>query len=212
MLAQVYRHDVASSVDVAAARLERLPGNRRLVFDVNDFDETLPGPVEWDVKRLAASVVVAGRNNKLGAKSNRRIARATVAAYRKVLTAAAAADPLEVYYYRLDFDEVTARLATTKQDRRRVKKAHTKAAKRTSLGALKKLTDIVDGRRMIVSKPPLIVALHDDERHVELARITVGRQAVRRGGGDDPGRAGGLRHHLRSSPRPGPTPDPATPR
>lgn len=144
---------------------------RRLVFDVNDFDETLPGPFEWDVKRLAASVVVAGRNNKLGAKSNRRIARATVAAYRKVLTAAAAADPLEVYYYRIDFDEVAATLATTKRDRRRVKKAHTKAAKRTSLGALNKLTDIVDGRRVIVSKPPLIVALRDEERHVELARI-----------------------------------------
>jgi hypothetical protein len=80
---------------------------RRLVFDLNDFDETLPGPFEWDVKRLAASVVVAGRNNKFQPKSIRQSARASVAAYRSTLKTAAAADPLALFYYQIDFDDLT---------------------------------------------------------------------------------------------------------
>jgi uncharacterized protein (DUF2252 family) len=144
---------------------------RTRVFDVNDFDETLPGPFEWDVKRLAASVVVAGRNNGLDAKANRRIARASVAQYRATLKAAAAADPLVTFYYRINVDELLAKLPVTKQDRQRLEKGRKKAAGRTSLGALGKLTDIVDGRRVIVSQPPLIVRLDDSERHTEIQRI-----------------------------------------
>jgi uncharacterized protein (DUF2252 family) len=144
---------------------------RSRVFDVNDFDETLPGPFEWDVKRLAASVVVAGRNSKFDAKTNRRIARASVAQYRAVLKAAAAADPLMTFYYRINVDELLAGLSVSKQNRQRIAKGSKKAAGRTSLGALGKLTDIVDGRRVIVSQPPLIVRLDDSERHAEIHRI-----------------------------------------
>jgi uncharacterized protein (DUF2252 family) len=144
---------------------------RTRVFDVNDFDETLPGPFEWDVKRLAASVVVAGRNNGLNAKANRRIVRASVAQYRAILKTAAAADPLVTFYYRIDVDELLAGLVVTKQDRQRLEKGRKKAASRTSLGALSKLTGIVDGRRVIVSQPPLVVRLDDEARHTETQRI-----------------------------------------
>jgi len=144
---------------------------RTRVFDVNDFDETLPGPFEWDVKRLAASVIVAGRNNGLNARANRRIARATVAQYRAVLKTAAAADPLVTFYYRINVDELLAGVTVTKQDRQRLEKGRKKAASRTSLGALSKLTDIVDGRRVIVSQPPLVVRLDDEARHTETQRI-----------------------------------------
>jgi len=144
---------------------------RSRVFDVNDFDETLPGPFEWDVKRLAASVVVAGRNSKFNAKTNRRIARASVAQYRAVLKAAAAADPLTLFYYQINVDQLLAGLTISKQSRQRIAKGSKKAADKTSLGALGKLTDIVDGRRMIVSQPPLIVRLADSELQKDLRRI-----------------------------------------
>ncbi len=141
---------------------------RRLVFDVNDFDETLPGPFEWDVKRLAASVVVAGRNNQLGKKTNRKLARATTAAYRETIARASKMNPLDVFYYRIDVEELAKTLETAKSDRRRLAKTRKKSAKKNSLGALAKLTDIVDGRRMIVSNPPLIVAMSDEQRRAEV--------------------------------------------
>jgi uncharacterized protein (DUF2252 family) len=144
---------------------------RTSVFDVNDFDETLPGPFEWDVKRLAASVVVAGRTNKFDAKTNRRIARATVAQYRAVLKTAAAMDPLTVFYYEIDVDQLLAGLPVSKQSRQLAAKRSKKAAGRTSLGALGKLTDIVDGRRLIVSQPPLIVRLAESEFEKDMRRI-----------------------------------------
>jgi len=144
---------------------------RRLVFDVNDFDETLPGPFEWDVKRLASSVVVAGRNNGLDAKSNRRIVRASTAAYRRAMTLASAKDPQERFYFKIDFDQLTDELGKSKDDRKRIDKTRKKAARKNSLGAFAKLTDIVDGRRIIVSNPPLIVALTDDERDSEMSLV-----------------------------------------
>jgi len=144
---------------------------RRLVFDINDFDETLPGPFEWDVKRLAASVVVAGRNNGFDKKTNRKAARAAASAYRRAIGTAAAMNPLDLFYYRLDYEDRTKTLATAKSDRRRVAKTRKKSARKNSLGALGKLTDIVDGRRVIVSNPPLIVAMSDEQRREEMTQI-----------------------------------------
>ena len=83
---------------------------RRLVFDVNDFDETLPGPFEWDVKRLVASMAVAGRDNGLSAKKRRRVARATAAAYRTAMREFAATSILNVWYARFDVEDALARL------------------------------------------------------------------------------------------------------
>ena len=144
---------------------------RSLVFDINDFDETLPGPFEWDVKRLAASVVVAGRNNLFDEKTNRKVARAAIAAYRQAIGTAAAMNPLDLFYHRLDVEELAKTLATAKSDRRRVAKNRKKSARKNSLGALGKLTDVVDGRRVIVSNPPLIVAMSDEQRREEMTRI-----------------------------------------
>ena len=144
---------------------------RRLVFDINDFDETLSGPFEWDVKRLAASVVVAGRNNGFDKKTNRKTARAATAAYRRAIGTAAAMNPLDLFYYRLDYEDRVTTLATAKSDRRRVAKTRKKSARKNSLGALGKLTDIVDGRRVIVSNPPLIVAMSDEQRREEMTQI-----------------------------------------
>ncbi len=144
---------------------------RRLVFDINDFDETLPGPFEWDVKRLAASVVVAGRNNHFDKKTNRKMARAATSAYRRAIETAAAMNPLDLFYYRLDVEELSTTLTTAKSDRRRLAKKRKKSAKKNSLGALGKLTDVVDGRRVIVSNPPLIVAMTDAQRREEMTQI-----------------------------------------
>jgi uncharacterized protein (DUF2252 family) len=82
---------------------------RRLVFDVNDFDETLPGPFEWDVKRLVASLVVAGRDNGFAAADARRVAVAAAARYRKAMREFAASPTLEVWYSHLDVEDAIAR-------------------------------------------------------------------------------------------------------
>ena len=83
---------------------------RRLVFDLNDFDETLPGPFEWDVKRLVASIAVAGRDNDLGTKKRRGVAVATAAAYRTAMREFAAMPVLDVWYARFDVEDALARL------------------------------------------------------------------------------------------------------
>ncbi|WP_062377852.1 DUF2252 domain-containing protein [Demequina pelophila] len=137
--------------------------DRRLVFDVNDFDETAPGPFEWDLKRLAASVTIAGRNNELSAKQNRAATRAVTRGYREVLAATLSMSPLDVHYYRVD----VAKLAAEQEElRKRSRRAIDKATRKDSVRALGKLTEVVDGRRRIVARPPLIVPLGhsiDDE-------------------------------------------------
>src|SRR5271154_3097249 len=105
---------------------------RRLVFDVNDFDETLPGPFEWDVKRLAASLVVAGRDNGFGPKERRGVAVATTAAYRTAMRDFAAMPIMEVWYARFDVEEALARLRsalpkkTVRQTQAQLAKARTR--------------------------------------------------------------------------------------
>src|SRR5207342_3330605 len=131
---------------------------RRLVFDINDFDETLPGPFEWDVKRLAASLAVAGRDNGFGAKARRKIVLAAVEAYRTAMRGFAGQPFLEVWYAHLDIEETIGELQSQvkakrfKAARGLLAKAHTK----DSTQALGKLTTVVDGRRRIVSDPPMI--------------------------------------------------------
>ncbi|RLE21706.1 MAG: DUF2252 domain-containing protein, partial [Actinobacteria bacterium] len=135
-----------------------------LVFDVNDFDETLPGPFEWDVKRLAASLTIAGRNNGLSAKEISSATRASVKGYRTTMLKAAQMNPLETHYFRLEVDEIIATL--DKKRSKAVRKAGQKASRKDSVRALNKLTDIVDGRRVIVPNPPLITRMDDMlERH-----------------------------------------------
>jgi uncharacterized protein (DUF2252 family) len=136
---------------------------RRLVFDVNDFDETLPGPFEWDVKRLAASLVVAGRDNGFSAKQARRVARAASARYREAMREFAGQPTLDVWYACLDVEDTIARFRSQLK-KRVVKQSEAMAARsrtRDSTQAVAKLTTVVNGHREIVADPPLIVPIED---------------------------------------------------
>ncbi len=136
---------------------------RRLVFDLNDFDETLPGPWEWDVKRLAASMAVAGRDKGLAAKQRTEIVRETIAGYREAMRDFAAMRNLDVFYTHLDAKALIAGLGDqlTEHMRKRADRALAKAHTSDSSKALSRLTDIVDGRPQIVSDPPLIETIDD---------------------------------------------------
>ncbi len=136
---------------------------RRLVFDVNDFDETLPGPFEWDVKRLAASLAVAGRDNGFAAKARRKIVLAAAEAYRSAMRAFAGQPLLDVWYAHLDIEEAIGQFRSQIKAKR-FKAAETLLAKahtRDSTQALAKLTTVADGRRRIISDPPLIVPVEE---------------------------------------------------
>ena len=132
---------------------------RRLVFDVNDFDETLPGPWEWDVKRLAASLEVAARDNGFAAKKRRQIVTATVSRYREAMRAFAGLSDLDVWYASADMDELRRQYESQLKARQRkaVDKGLTKARTRDSMQAVARLTRVVDGRPRIISDPPLLV-------------------------------------------------------
>nr|WSY55465.1 DUF2252 domain-containing protein [Streptomyces sp. NBC_00886] len=128
---------------------------RALLFDLNDFDETFPGPFEWDVKRLAASVAVAGRENGHSDEKAHRAALEATAAYRTGLRRLARKGELAVWYDRIDADSLLP-LVRSARNRRKVESSLTRARRRTSLHAVGKLTEIVDGRRRIVQDPPLL--------------------------------------------------------
>ena len=136
---------------------------RRLVFDVNDFDETLPGPWEWDVKRLAASLEVAARGNGFPAKDRRGIVAAAVARYRQAMRAFAAMTNLDVWYAHTDVDQLRAQLDSQLKQRQRkmVDKGLAKARTRDSMQEVAKLTHLVDGRPRIIADPPLLVPITD---------------------------------------------------
>jgi uncharacterized protein (DUF2252 family) len=136
---------------------------RRLMFDVNDFDETLPGPWEWDVKRLAASLEVAGRDNGLPAKPRRDVVTATVSRYRQAMREFATMTNLDVWYAHADANELRAQFDTQLRARQRklMDKGLAKARTRDSMQELAKLTRTVDGRPRIVSDPPLLVPVDE---------------------------------------------------
>ena len=146
---------------------------RRLVFDLNDFDETLPGPFEWDVKRLVASMAVAGRDNGLTAKKRRQVALATAAAYRTAMREFAAMSILDVWYARFDVEDALARLKSEmpKKTVRQTKAQIAKARTRDSTQALAKLTTVEDGQRRIISDPPLIVPIEELAGHLDVNAV-----------------------------------------
>ncbi len=131
--------------------------DRRLVFDVNDFDESLAGPWEWDVKRLAASMAVAGRDRGFGGRARRDAVRGTARAYRKAMRRFAAMRTIDVWYARIDEERVSQYL--TGSQRKDLSKAAAKARRKDSLRALAKLTYEVEGQPRIVSDPPLVVPI-----------------------------------------------------
>ena len=135
---------------------------RHLVFDVNDFDETLPGPWEWDVKRLVASVAVAARVKGMTDEQAREAAVATASEYRNAITALASESVMDAWYQRVDVDDIVA-MAENAQVRAKLQKGVNKATHHTSLEAFEKLTSEVDGERRIVDQPPLLMHLIDRE-------------------------------------------------
>jgi uncharacterized protein (DUF2252 family) len=138
--------------------------DRRLVFDINDFDETLPGPWEWDVKRLAASFVLAAGHIGLSPGEQSRLARRSVAAYRTEMQGFAEAGVLETWYSRLEIDEIISRLP--EDMRHRSEKRSRSARDRDSLQALTKLAVEVDGEYRIRSDPPVLVPLRELGDHL----------------------------------------------
>jgi uncharacterized protein (DUF2252 family) len=134
---------------------------RQLVFDLNDFDETLPGPWEWDVKRLAVSMLIAARDNGFKAKDQQRIVLDTVAQYRTQMAAFAGMKNLEVWYAHLEIESVMAEFASQYKPRlvKRAGKTLAKARTKDSMAAFSKLTHEVDGQVRIVDQSPLIVPI-----------------------------------------------------
>ena len=134
---------------------------RNLIFDINDFDETFPGPWEWDLKRLAASVVVAGRENGFDEETNRDLAIDAARIYRKAMRRFAEMPTLDVWYYHVDADafQMVVDKTSSKRASKNTKNLIEKAKSRTQEQTLEKLTSYVDGRRVIKSNPPLLVRL-----------------------------------------------------
>jgi uncharacterized protein (DUF2252 family) len=134
---------------------------RSLVFDINDFDETLPGPWEWDVKRLAASLAVAGRDRGFSAGDRRRIVTETVRQYREAMAEFAGMGDLAVWYARLDATGITERWRTESRKAAGRGKLGRPAHTKDSMAAFAKLTHVVEGERRILSKPPLLVPVEE---------------------------------------------------
>ena len=136
---------------------------RRLVFDINDFDETHPGPFEWDLKRLAASLAVAGRANGFSAKKRRAVVTGCVSAYRQSMRSLASQGNMAVWYSSLDMDEFMTQISRQAGARRtaRAQAVFDKARTRDSVQALSKLTRLVDGQHRIISQPPLVVPIEE---------------------------------------------------
>jgi uncharacterized protein (DUF2252 family) len=134
---------------------------RRLLFELNDFDETLPGPFEWDVKRLLASAEIAARGNGFGHKERRELLLSIAKAYRTTMRDFATKPNLEVWYARLDVDEYLAEHGGSfrKTEAKRTESAVRKARSRDHLQSVAKLTELVDGHRRFLSDPPLVTSL-----------------------------------------------------
>jgi uncharacterized protein (DUF2252 family) len=137
--------------------------DRRLVFSINDFDETLPGPFEWDVKRLVASFAVAGRDRGFDTRERRSINRAAARAYREAIRAFGEMSNLDLWYARIDVDEIAALQAQhgSRKQQKQFERNVAKAQSKDSLRAFGKLTTLVNGERRIASDPPLIVPIED---------------------------------------------------
>jgi uncharacterized protein (DUF2252 family) len=151
--------------------------DRQLVLDVNDFDETLPAPWEWDVKRLTASFEIAGRDRDFTPKETRKAVLGAVREYREAMHQFARMGNLDVWYARLDVDALLADLAkvTDRKQMKAVERNVAKAHKKNSLKAFDRLVHEVDGEPRIISDPPLLVParelIPDDRRHELEERI-----------------------------------------
>ena len=140
---------------------------RNLVFDLNDFDETLPGPFEYDVKRMAASFTIAARNNGFTKADAKSVTLASVCAYREAMDGFAHMPTMDIWYAHLSDQDILSAAQAAQSNKkqakevRRSEKNMKKARSRTSAQALSKLGEVVDGRYRIVSQPPITVPLRE---------------------------------------------------
>jgi uncharacterized protein (DUF2252 family) len=153
--------------------------DRRLVFSINDFDETHPGPFEWDVKRLVASFAVAGRDRGFDDRQRESVNLAVGRAYREAMTAYAGLGNLAMWYARVDVEDLAAELrrVASGKERKRFEQNLAKTRAKDSLRAFGKLTEIVDGEPRIVGDPPVVTPIEDivgDERLHELEHFLRG--------------------------------------
>jgi uncharacterized protein (DUF2252 family) len=137
--------------------------DRRLIFSINDFDETLPGPFEWDVKRLVASFAVAGRDRGFSPKVRARINAAAGRSYRESIRKFAAMGTMDLWYARIDVDELRRQFSAgaTREQVKRLNKNEARTRAKDSMKAFGKLTHLVDGEPRITSDPPLIVPIEE---------------------------------------------------
>jgi uncharacterized protein (DUF2252 family) len=159
-------------------RVLRLP-ERRLVFDINDFDETLPGPWEWDVKRLAASLEIAARDRGFEDRERRDIVLSGVRAYHRAMRGFAEMPALGVWYAHVDAEAIRTRYqqGLTAAQRRRLARSLAGFRTKDNLGALGRFTTVVDGRPRLVGEPPLVVPLRDllpDDERADLEELLLG--------------------------------------
>jgi uncharacterized protein (DUF2252 family) len=162
---------------------------RRLLFDLNDFDETLAGPFEWDVKRLAASFTIAARHNGFTRPDTRAVTLASVRAYREAMASFAQMGTMAIWYAHLSEDELVHAVRSAaaeaskskktakeaKGAEQRTRKLTGKAHTRDHLQALSKLGEVVDGRYRIVSQPPIVVPAREMAATYGLSREEVER-------------------------------------
>jgi uncharacterized protein (DUF2252 family) len=146
---------------------------RRLVFDLNDFDETHPGPWEWDVKRLAASLLIAAQSNDYRGKDRRAVVLDCVGTYREAMAQFAGMRNLEVWYARVEVESVLEQFASQFKPRqvKDTRKAMAKAQTRDSMSAFAKLTEVVDGEVRIIDQSPLIVPIDRIAQGAERTRL-----------------------------------------
>ncbi|MET0557045.1 MAG: DUF2252 domain-containing protein [Solirubrobacterales bacterium] len=154
--------------------------DRRLLFDLNDFDETLPGPWEWDVKRLAASFAIAGRERGFKRKRRGAAVLAAVASYREAMRDFAGQTNLDVWYARLDVEDELAKFEgeADPAEEKRVRRNVAKARGKDHLRAFGKLTQVVDGELRFRSEPPLLVPVDELLPAAEAAEVREGLKAV----------------------------------
>ena len=147
---------------------------RQLVFDINDFDETLPGPWEWDVKRLAASMHIAAQDNGSAVKDQEQAVLDAVGQYRAAMARFAGMKNLEVWYANLDIEAAVAQFGSQLKAKsvKRTEKTIAKARTRDSMSAFSKLTHEVDGKAHILADPPLIVPIANLARGRERAEMS----------------------------------------
>jgi len=154
---------------------------RNLIFDINDFDETLPAPWEWDIKRLATSIVVAGRDFGFPDKSSREAAMACARSYRERLHEFSLLSPLEVWYYRID-EKALIEMAPDAQAAARRRKFAEKARKRIGDYLVPRITERIEGRHRLADSPPLVYHVSDTDFH---ERVHVALEGYRQSLPDD---------------------------